>query len=121
MITKESLQAVLNEHAGCGDYSCVVVRPTGMVTNGGCRCFKDLPQDRRIKVHRLIHALKFLIKGDTTPTTVTVFPPLSASGAQVTVLKCATCKDTRWVSQHNWNGSVMVPCPVCNSKPFTGT
>jgi hypothetical protein len=23
---------------GCGDHSCVVVRPTGMATNGGCRC-----------------------------------------------------------------------------------
>jgi hypothetical protein len=24
--------------AGCGDNSCVVRHPTGMATNGGCRC-----------------------------------------------------------------------------------
>lgn len=24
--------------AGCGDNSCVVARPGGMATNGGCRC-----------------------------------------------------------------------------------
>jgi hypothetical protein len=24
--------------AGCGDHSCVVARPKGMGTNGGCRC-----------------------------------------------------------------------------------
>ena len=23
---------------GCGDHSCIFVKPTGMGTNGGCRC-----------------------------------------------------------------------------------
>lgn len=26
------------ELVGCGDHSCVVARPNGMGTNGGCRC-----------------------------------------------------------------------------------
>jgi hypothetical protein len=27
---------------GCGDNSCLVKKPVGMATNGGCRCFKWL-------------------------------------------------------------------------------
>lgn len=26
---------------GCGDSSCKYVRPTGMATNGGCRCARN--------------------------------------------------------------------------------
>lgn len=26
---------------GCGDSSCIIRKPTGMATNGGCRCGKD--------------------------------------------------------------------------------
>ena len=28
----------LDEKLGCGDNSCVLVKPVGMGTNGGCRC-----------------------------------------------------------------------------------
>ena len=33
-----------DELIGCGDNSCIFkqLRPGGMGTNGGCRCFKDL-------------------------------------------------------------------------------
>ena len=43
----EALRAAVDEETaldreraehGCGDASCVVERPTGMTTNGGCRC-----------------------------------------------------------------------------------
>lgn len=30
---------------GCGDNSCKYVRPTGMATNGGCRCARNKPQN----------------------------------------------------------------------------
>ena len=35
--TKAALEAV-EKHVGCGDNSCRFVKPTGMATNGGCRC-----------------------------------------------------------------------------------
>jgi hypothetical protein len=28
---------------GCGDGNCVIKKPRGMHTNGGCRCGRDLP------------------------------------------------------------------------------
>jgi hypothetical protein len=28
------------EYVGCGDSSCLFKRPTGMRTNGGCRCIE---------------------------------------------------------------------------------
>lgn len=30
--------ALVEKHAGCGDNSCLFVKPQGMATNGGCRC-----------------------------------------------------------------------------------
>jgi len=30
------------QYLGCGDNSCLFVKPRGMATNGGCRC-KDRP------------------------------------------------------------------------------
>lgn len=32
----------VSEYVGCGDNSCLFVRPRGMATNGGCRC-RDRP------------------------------------------------------------------------------
>ncbi|MFQ0815760.1 hypothetical protein AVM02_07560 [Brucella anthropi] len=37
---------------GCGDGNCVVVRPKGQHTNGGCRCFQD-----RMKMQRFAFAM----------------------------------------------------------------
>ena len=35
------IQAVeaLSEDVGCGDNSCSFIKPKGMATNGGCRCY----------------------------------------------------------------------------------
>lgn len=43
----------------CGDNSCLFggQGKGGMRTNGGCRCFKDLPTARRVYVERLYTAL----------------------------------------------------------------
>lgn len=44
---------------GCGDNSCLVKKPTGMGTNGGCRCTQHvkpedkIPVKRGIEIHRL--------------------------------------------------------------------
>jgi len=37
---------------GCGDGNCIVVRPKGQYTNGGCRCFQD-----RMKMQRFAFAM----------------------------------------------------------------
>jgi hypothetical protein len=42
------------EIGGCGDSSCVVVRPKGMCTNGGCRCYKYIDTDKGRKIGRLL-------------------------------------------------------------------
>ena len=44
----------------CGDNSCLFggQGKGGMRTNGGCRCFKDLPTGKRIYVERLASALR---------------------------------------------------------------
>lgn len=45
---KQELIALLDERdsylaqiGGCGDGNCIVVKPKGMHTNGGCRCWRD--------------------------------------------------------------------------------
>ena len=55
----DALHAWLIEHApDCGDNSCLYggQGKGGMRTNGGCRCFKDLPTAKRIYVQRLYAA-----------------------------------------------------------------
>jgi hypothetical protein len=32
--------ALTSEYVGCGDNSCLFVKPQGMATNGGCRCIE---------------------------------------------------------------------------------
>jgi len=39
---------------GCGDGNCVVLRPAGMHTNGGCRCTHDMDRARVLGVARLL-------------------------------------------------------------------
>lgn len=41
---------------GCGDSSCVFRKPRGMATNGGCRCFKDLPPRLSRLTERFVRA-----------------------------------------------------------------
>ncbi len=41
----------LHHIGGCTDGACVIVRPKGMHTNGGCRCWRD-----PMKMQRMAHA-----------------------------------------------------------------
>ena len=57
-VTPEMLEAALSRLdevlaaiGGCTDGYCVVVRPKGMHTNGGCRCWSD-----RMKMQRFAYA-----------------------------------------------------------------
>lgn len=54
------LAAILKEYdtlsetiGGCGDGNCLVRKPTGQHTNGGCRCFAD-----RHKAHHVMWAAR---------------------------------------------------------------
>jgi hypothetical protein len=53
---------------GCGDGNCVVLRPTGMHTNGGCRCTHDMDRARERGVARLLgmaqHIARAALSGD---------------------------------------------------------
>jgi hypothetical protein len=40
---------------GCSDGGCVIKRPKGMHTNGGCRCYHD-----KIKAQRMMRAGQLL-------------------------------------------------------------
>lgn len=44
----------LAKDRGCGDGNCVVMRPRGMHTNGGCRCAKDMNAADVVFVRRLL-------------------------------------------------------------------
>ena len=45
---------------GCGDSGCIY-GCSGMCTNGGCRCFKHLKTEDRMKVHKHIRILLKLL------------------------------------------------------------
>jgi len=51
---------VLNERlaeiGGCGDSSCLVYRPIGMATNGGCRCWSDRYKMQKVLMAYLIYS-----------------------------------------------------------------
>jgi hypothetical protein len=50
---REALDALANYDAAmdalgsCGDGNCVIKRPKGMHTNGGCHCYEDRTRARR--------------------------------------------------------------------------
>ncbi len=46
---------------GCGDGGCVIVRPTGMHTNGGCRCTYHMDTMRERGVTRLLRKAQQLV------------------------------------------------------------
>jgi len=59
---EESSGWILNT-LDCGDNSCLYrnrAKPSGMRTNGGCRCFKELSTKKRIYVEKLFHEVKTL-------------------------------------------------------------
>lgn len=54
-ITDAELEELGRLASGCGDSSCMWVRPTGMATNGGCRCLGE-----RSMVKQRAHLLDIL-------------------------------------------------------------
>jgi hypothetical protein len=55
-MSEQTTEELINEIDGCQDSSCLVKKPTGMCTNGGCRCYKD-----RIKVQKILWNRRKLI------------------------------------------------------------
>lgn len=41
MKTAKIKDVLFKDFKGCGDSSCYVKKPTGMATNGGCRCIHN--------------------------------------------------------------------------------
>lgn len=63
-MTPERLKELSAAFAGCGDNSCLVKKPIGMATNGGCRCFGERSVLKKVSViaemaRELITALEF--------------------------------------------------------------
>jgi len=43
---------------GCGDNFCMIVKPTGMATNDGCRCVpRHLPTKEQIRLNMALQIL----------------------------------------------------------------
>lgn len=53
----ESDGEFLEKTGGCTDGGCIIVRPVGMHTNGGCKCYRN-----NLKMQRLAHAHLVLVK-----------------------------------------------------------
>lgn len=49
-------EATLAQIGGCQDHGCMIIKPKGMGTNGGCRCARSF-----IKTQRLAHAAATLV------------------------------------------------------------
>jgi hypothetical protein len=47
--------AVMDDIGSCGDGGCIIKRPIGQHTNGGCRCYSD-----RMKAQRVMLAARRL-------------------------------------------------------------
>lgn len=56
----KQVQAALGH--GCHDGHCVIEKPTGMHTNGGCRCLEDMTFSERQYVGRLLRIAQELVK-----------------------------------------------------------
>ena len=53
----------------CGDSSCLFAKnKRGMRTNGGCRCFRDLPTTKRMFVHKIFNTLKKISNLNDSPS-----------------------------------------------------
>lgn len=41
---------------GCGDNSCMIKKPNGMGTNGGCRCFSHIRNTAdKLEAKKIVH------------------------------------------------------------------
>jgi len=47
---------------GCGDGGCAVIQPTGMHTNGGCRCTLEMDRMRERQVTHLLRKAQQLAR-----------------------------------------------------------
>ena len=53
------IEQYIPEMLGCSDGSCIFVKNTGMVTNGGCSCARELSRtDEGFKAVRIIQWLR---------------------------------------------------------------
>lgn len=50
------------EYLGCGDGGCVIERPRGQHTNGGCRCLMGLHPNARVRIRKAIKRLRAVCK-----------------------------------------------------------
>lgn len=70
---------------GCGDNSCLIKKPKGMGTNGGCTCTRNVPRNDVLAVKRGISELIDLRKQHSLtsvePDTTGVQQAHSNSGA----------------------------------------
>jgi hypothetical protein len=63
---------VMTSIGGCMDGGCVIVKPKGMVTNGGCRCMDDRLKARRVSgaANHLRNAVRVLLSAAPPPPEV---------------------------------------------------
>ena len=52
-IAAEHLE-IATQIGGCGDGNCVILQPTGMHTNGGCRCPRDMDAAQMMLLRALL-------------------------------------------------------------------
>lgn len=48
---QKRFDSAMAEIGGCSDGYCVILRPKGMKTNGGCHCYNDRYKMRRFSQH----------------------------------------------------------------------
>jgi hypothetical protein len=53
---------------GCGDGNCVILRPTGMHTNGGCRCLHYPDKNQRMGIMVMLMTAQKLARAALTTT-----------------------------------------------------
>ncbi len=58
----EHYRAIAENVGGCTDGGCVVLRPKGMHTNGGCRCCYRMTGERERGVNRLLLAAQGMMR-----------------------------------------------------------
>lgn len=102
----ESYKLSAEASGGCGDGNCVVLKPVGMHTNGGCRCSDD-----RMKAQRMMRAGQRLYEAIAA----------DQYSAQ------AGLEEARFEAQHNaelWGAAekeliqIREQCPLCRRQDY---
>ena len=89
----DEYEAIRNHVGGCSDGGCIVLRPVGMHTNGGCRCARD-----QMKAQRMMRAGQSLHE---------------KIAAALLTTSCGACNGTGWVIRDPDIGTDQ-ECGVCN-------